>query len=97
MTKEKTFRITLEDIPAPTYRGLDFGEIRKLGSKAVHYEIKADIIKEGETGTSVGSKIDVLVNEFKLFLENQNIKERETLLELGLGYIEKIEARDEGK
>ena len=45
----------------------------------------------------MGSKIDVLVNEFKLFLENQNIKERETLLELGLGYIEKIEARDEGK
>ena len=95
--KEKTFRITLEEIPAHIYRGLDFGEIRKMGGEAVHYEIKADVVKDGEAKQSTTSKIDALAHEFKRFLESQDLKEKETLLDLGIGYIEKIEARDEGK
>ncbi len=93
----KTFRITLEDIPLHLYRSIDFGEIRKLGSGAVHYEIKADTIKEDKSKPLGTSKIDALVNEFKQFLKNQDVKEKNILLELGIGYIEKIEARDEGK
>ena len=95
--KEKTFRITLEGIPAHIYRGLDFDEIRKISGGAIHYEIKADVIKEGESKTETTSKIDALAQEFKQFLESQNLKEKETLLELGIGYIEKIEAREEGR
>jgi exonuclease SbcD len=95
--KEKTFRITLDDIPAHIYRGIDFGEIRKLSGEAVHYEIKANVVKDGESKPSVTSKIDALAHEFKQFLEGQDLKEKETILELGIGYIEEIEARDEGK
>lgn len=95
--KEKTYRITLEDIPAHIYRGLDFNEIRKLSSDAVHYEIKAEMIKDDKTKQQSTSKINALVNEFKQYIKNQEIKEKETLMELGIGYIEKIEARDEGK
>ena len=95
--KEKTFRITLEGIPAHIYRGLDFNEIRKLSGEAVHYEIKANIIKEGESKQATTSKIDALANEFKQFIESQDLKESETILELGIGYIEKIEAREESK
>ena len=94
---EKTFRITLEDIPAHIYRGLDFGEIRKLGSQAIHYEIKANVVKDDEIKPTTTSKIDALANEFKQFIENQELKEKETILELGISYIEKIEAREEGK
>jgi len=95
--QEKTFRITLDDIPAHIYRGIDFSEIRKISTEAVHYEIKANVIKDDESKTSTTSKIEALANEFKQFLENQDLKEKETLLELGMAYIEKIEARDEGK
>ncbi len=95
--KEKTFRIVLEDIPPQIYRGLDLGEIRRLSSDAVHYEIKANISKDEAVKMGGGSKIDALAREFKLFIDSQDVKEKETLLELGLGYIEKIEARDEGK
>jgi DNA repair protein SbcD/Mre11 len=95
--KEKTFRITLEDIPAHIYRGIDFDEIRKISGDAVHCEIKADVIKDGESKTATSSKIEALANEFKQFLDNQDLNEKETILELGIGYIEKIEARDEGK
>jgi len=95
--KEKTFRITLDDIPAHIYRGIDFGEIRKLSGEAIHYELKANVVKDGESKPSVTSKIDALTREFKQFLNSQDLKEKETILELGIGYIEKIEARDEGK
>ena len=96
--KNKTFRITLDDVPTHIYRSLDFREIKKLGGNAVHYEIKANLVKEeGQQKTTGTSKINALANEFKQFLETQDIKEKKTLLELGLGYIEKIEARDEGK
>jgi len=91
----KTFRITLENIPVNIYRGLDFSEIRKMSSEAVHCEIKANVSKEDELRPSATSKIDALANEFKRFLGNQDLDEKETLLELGIGYIEKIEARAE--
>ena len=95
--EEKTFRITLDDIPSAVYRGLDFNEIKKLGGNAVHYEIKANVATEDAVKTTTSSKINALVNEFKVFLENSDIKEKDTIAELGIGYIEKIEARDEGK
>ena len=95
--EDKTFRITLDDIPSAVYRGLDFNEIKKLGGNAVHYEIKVNVVKEDAVKTTTSSKINALVNEFKVFLENRDIKEKDTIMELGIGYIEKIEARDEGK
>lgn len=95
--KEKTYRLTLEDIPAHIYRGLDFNVIRKLSTDAIHYEIKVDMIKDDKINQSSSSKINALVNEFKQYIKGQEIKEKEILLKLGIGYIEKIEARDEGK
>ncbi len=95
--KEKTFRITLDSIPSHVYRGIDFGEIRKVSGESVHYEIKANVVQEGESKSTTTSKIDALTNEFKQFVESQDLKEKEMILELGIGYIDKIEAREEGK
>jgi len=95
--KEKTFRITLDDIPSHIYRGIDFGELRKLSGESIHYEIKANVIKQGDSKPATSSKIDALVNEFKQFIENKDLNEKEMILKLGIGYIEKIEAREEGK
>ncbi len=94
---EKTFRITLEGIPAHIYRGLDFNEIRQLSKDAIHYEIKANVAKEGDATQETASRIDALAREFKHFLDNQQLQEKEILLDLGVGYIEKIEAKTEGK
>lgn len=94
---EKTFRITLEGIPAHIYRGLDFNEIRQLSKDAIHCEIKADIAKERDATQETTSRIDALVHEFKQFLDSRQLQEKEILLDLGVGYIEKIEAKTEGK
>jgi DNA repair exonuclease SbcCD nuclease subunit len=93
----KTFRITLDEIPSHIYRGLDFLEIKKLSNDAVHYEIKANVVKEGGLKTIINSKIGSLTNEYKQFIESQNLKEKDTLLKLGLNYIEKIESKNEDK
>ena len=95
--KEKTIRITLDDIPSHVYRGIDLAEIRKQCSEAVHFELKANVKKDEKTKTNSSSKIDALTREFKQFIDKQEISEKETLLELGIGYIEKIEAKEEGK
>jgi DNA repair exonuclease SbcCD nuclease subunit len=95
--QEKTVRITLDEIPAHIYRGLDFNEIRKLTSNAVHYEIKANVLKEEGKKPIGSSKIGALLNEFKYYVESQKIKEKEIILELGIGYIEKIESIEEKK
>ncbi len=96
--EQKTFRITLDDIPTNVYRSLDFSEIRKLTNNAIHYEIKANILKKDDGKKQpTSSKIDALVNEFKKYIAAQEIGEKETLQELGISYIEKIEAREEGK
>ena len=95
--KEKIFRITLDDIPNQIYRGLDFDVIRKLSSDAIHYEIKANIKGKEDSKTASSSKLDALTNEFKQFLKNQEIDDKKIILDLGIGYIEKVQAREEGK
>jgi len=91
----KIFRIILEDIPSHIYRGIDFSEIRAQSNKAVHYEIKAVILRDGDSGFSENSRINALSQEFRTFIVNQNIEEKETLLELGMDYIGRVEVRDE--
>ena len=93
----KVFRIILDGIPSNVYRGIDFSTIREQSSEAVHYEIKANVIKEGDAKASETSKIDALANEFEVFLRKQSIEEKETLLKIGLEYIQKIESREEKK
>lgn len=93
----KIFRITLDEIPAHIYRGLDFREIKKFSNNAIHYEIKTNVVKEGGLKTTIDSKIGSLTNEYKQFIESQNLKEKDTLLKLGLNYIEKIESKNEDK
>ena len=94
---DKIIRIKLEDINSNIYRGLDFNEIKELTKKAIHCEIKADLIKNTNSSLSDSSKIDTLVYEFEFFLNNQDIENKELLLKLGIDYIAKIEAKNEGK
>lgn len=91
----KIFRIILEDIPSHIYRGIDFSEIRARSNKAAHYEIKAVIVRDSDSVFSENSRINALSQEFRTFLGNQNFEEKETLLELGMDYIGRVEARNE--
>ncbi len=96
--KEKTVRITLDDISQNIFRNLDFSSIKKEFSDALHYELKVKVKdKNPEKQNYASSKIDALVNEFTTFLESQEIEDKKTLTDMGIGYIEKVEAKKEGK
>ena len=59
-----------------------------MSSEAVHYEIKVDFIKDGDSKLGESSKIDALAHEFEIFIKNQDMEEKEMLLNLGIKYIE---------
>jgi len=96
--EQKTIRITLDEIDPNIYRNLDFNEIRKEFKNAIHYEIKTNFKKEdGKNYKSASSKIDALVNEYNKFLNSQELEDKKTLMEMGIAYIEKVQAKNEGK
>ena len=95
--KDKIFRIRLENIRSHIYRGIDFNQIRELSKGAVHFEIKSDVIKEGELRMSENYKIESIASEFEKYLRKQKIPDKEVLLKLGLDYIQRVESKDEGK
>ena len=93
---DKLFRITLENISSHIYRGIDFNHIREQCKGAVHFEIKSDVLKEGEPRISIDYKIESVASEFEKFLRRQSLQNKKILLNLGLEYIQRIESKDEG-
>jgi len=93
----KIFRIKLVNISSHIYRGIDFNQIRKITKGSVHFEIKSDVLREGELQISEDYKIESIEIEFEKFLKKQEITEKERLLKLGIEYIQKVETKDEGK
>jgi len=93
----KIFRIKLENIPSHIYRSIDFNNIRKQCNGAVHFEIKSNIVKEGDQRISENYIIESISSEFKKYINNQEIIYKDFLLKLGLDYIQKVESKDEGK
>ncbi len=93
----KIFRIRLLNIPSHIYRGIDFNQIRKITKGSVHFEIKSDVLREGELQISEDYKIESIEIEFEKFLKKQEITDKERLLKLGIEYIQRVETKDEGK
>lgn len=95
--KEKIIRLTLERIPSHILHSINFNELRKLTKEAIQFEIKTDIHRDETTHSASSSKIGALINEFKNYIETQNIQDKQKILTLGIKYIEKIEERDKRK
>jgi len=95
--QDKIFRIRLEKISSHIYRGIDFNEIKKQCIGAVHFEIKSNVIKEGEQRINENYKIESITDEFEKFLKVRDVTGKDLLLKLGLKYIQKVESKDEGK
>ena len=75
----------------------NFNQIRKITKGSVHFEIKSDVLREGELQISEDYKIESIEIEFEKFLKKQEITDKERLLKLGIEYIQRVETKDEGK
>jgi DNA repair exonuclease SbcCD nuclease subunit len=94
--RNKIVRLQLKNISSHQYRALDFNQIRHFCKGAIHVEIKADIIKEGAVKIHPNQKIDSIAQEYEQYVKKQNLSDRKKILDLGLSYIQRIEAKDEG-
>lgn len=88
----KIIRLTLVDVQSPTYNALDFNQIRKLASSAVHFELKVNRKEETETLDITSQEILKLPQEFADFVDKSKLteKKKEHLLKLGLDYLKKV-------
>jgi len=91
----KIFRINLKHILSHQYRGLDYRTIRQYCQGALHYEIQAQIEEQERSYLESHGKIDSIVNEFKQFVDQQNINEKQEIIQKGLEYIQETEQKKE--
>jgi exonuclease SbcD len=89
----KVIRINLSNIQPTVYRGLDFKRIKDLCRDSVHYEIKPVYSNDYQMRKLDSARISSLTSEFRRFMDQQVIDDKDTILKLGLEYIEKITSR----
>ena len=86
----KLIRIGLTNIASHLYRGIDFRTLKDLCEDCIYYEIKAHMVKSEEEKPQGTSRIGALVSEFNRYLDQESVKEKNTIRKLGVDYIEKI-------
>jgi len=91
----KIIRLRLEGITPSVQHGIDFHRINDLCRSAVHFEVKTSSIKPSETVVRDSVQLQSLADEFKSFLDLQQLPEKDVLYNLGLRYINKIVEQDD--
>lgn len=90
---DKVVRLAILNVASDAYKSLDVQAIRRLGSSALHFELKIDRLDaEGrqETGET---QIGLLADEFRKYVARLEMadEKKKTLIDLGLPYLTKEE------
>jgi DNA repair exonuclease SbcCD nuclease subunit len=91
----KIIRLRLEGITSAVQHGIDFHRINDLCRSAVHFEVKTSSAKTSETVVRDSVQLQSLADEFKKFLDLQQLPDKDVLCHLGLEYINKIVEQDD--
>lgn len=90
---DKVVRLEISKVAPDAYRSLDAPAIKRLGSSALHFELKI-IRLDSETKREEGdAQIGLLVDEFGKFVARQDIpdEKKARLMELGVPYLTREE------
>ncbi len=91
---DKIVRLVIKKVSQEAYRSLDIPAIRRLGSSALHFELKVDRV-ESEEEQAVGgeAQIGLLADEFRKFVSSLDCEDskKNRLMELGLPYLQRGE------
>ena len=86
---ERIVRLTVKNVAPDAYRSLDVQAIRRMGSSALHFELKVDKV-EGEGQKQVGdTQIGLLADEFKKYVTSLDVSDekKSKLMEMGMPYL----------
>ena len=87
-------RLVITNVSAEAYRSLDSSAIRRLGSSALHFELKVDSTAEEKNSVSTSDmQIGLLADEFRKYVASQEIPDskKNRLMEMGIPYLEKVQ------
>ncbi len=86
---DRIVRLSISNVSAESYGALDIAAIRRLGTAALHFELKVDRIDtEGKAQTG-DTQIGLLADEFRKYVSSLECSDQKKsrLLELGIPYI----------
>jgi len=85
----KIVRLVVKDVAPEAFKSLDVGTLRRLGSSALHFELKLDRADAAESKDAGDAHIGLLVDEFKKYVSSLDVPDerKEKLLTLGLPYV----------
>ncbi len=87
---DKVIRLKVEKIPFSVYNTIEFDEIKRLTSDAVHFEIKWDVVRDDGGTYSSNVSFKSIKSEFERYMANYDLEDEElkaTLRDMGLGYL----------
>lgn len=86
---ERIVRLSISNVAADAYRSLDVAGIKRLGTAALHFELKIDRLDAEGKAQSGDSQIGVLADEFKKYVASLNYADdkKTKLMDIGLPYL----------
>lgn len=84
-------RLKVDDVPAALYRSLDLNTLRAMAEKAVHYELKAEIVQGTDAVQWRSTTFGSLEQEFQSYLSQVPVEgmDKDELRRRGLEYLER--------
>lgn len=93
-TEGSMVRLVVDDVPAALYRSLDLNALRALADKAVHLELKFEIVQGVDAVQSRSASFGSMDQEFQAYLSQVPVEgvDKEELRRRGLEYLEREDA-----
>ena len=91
---DKIVRLVIKNVAPDAHRSLDVPAIKRLGSSALHFELKVDRLEsEADQLTGGEAQIGLLADEFKKFVSSLDYADdkKNRLMELGMPYLQRDE------
>lgn len=90
---DKIVRLTILNVASDAYKSLDVATIRRLGSSALHFELRIERLDQEGRREVAETQIGVLADEFRKYVARLEMadEKKKRLIDLGLPYLAKEE------
>ncbi|MHC1569618.1 MAG: metallophosphoesterase family protein [Candidatus Syntropharchaeales archaeon] len=91
--RDKIIRLKVKNIPFSVYNTIEFDEIKRLTSDAVHFEIKWDVVREDGGTYSSSISFRSIKDEFERYIQGYDLEDealKATLHDMGLRVLESV-------
>lgn len=92
--EDRIVRLVIANVAAEAYRSLDSSAIRRLGSSALHFELRVDAAEADKaTASTSDMQIGLLADEFRKYVATLDLPDakKSRLMDMGIPYLEKVQ------